>query len=71
MQMTGQSLSLVFQVNDPSTQAYLAGEFGPLKDRLQGFSLKVDRCVAEVAKGEAVDDSPRAVAPTSTVDFRA
>jgi hypothetical protein len=71
MQMTGQSLSLVFQVNDPATSAFLSGEFGPLKDRLQGFSLKVDRCVAEVVKDEAPDESPRAVAPTSTVDFRA
>ena len=71
MQMTGQNLSLVFQVNDPATQSFLSGEFGALKDRLAGFSLKVDRCVAEVAREEGGDDAPRAVAPTSTVDFRA
>ena len=71
MQMTGQNLSLTFHVNDPGIQAFLSGEFGGLKSRLEGFSLKVDRCVAEVARNEAVDDSPRAIAPTSTVDFRA
>jgi len=71
MQMTGQNLSLVFQVNDPAIQSYLSGEFPGLKDRLSGFSLRVDRCVAEVARDEAGDDAPRAVAPTSTVDFRA
>jgi len=71
MQMTGQNLSLVFQVNDPAVQTFLSSEFTALKDRLEGFSLRVDRCVAEVAKEEGADESPRAIAPTSTVDFRA
>lgn len=71
MQLTGQNLSLVFQVNDPAIQSYLAGEFAELRGRLEGFNLRVDRISAEVGKDESPAEGPSAVIPTSSLDLKA